>query len=450
MHGLRVLRGFVAALLYLIVSFAFRSRSTSAHAALDWGDPSAMAVMLAAPRQIMLGVSGLVLVVLAFAGFAFAWAAGRTPRRARRAGAGVAALAVGAVLLLQARVAATPDTQSDSTAVAAVGAATPDRAQPSSDAGTTPTLVDLIALVPGAEPALDRLVRLQVAPVKLGANRVVAFVTDAGGAPVPAEEIEVRTIVVTGLEQTAEPLSVETEPAEHGRVAVDGLPFDQEGWWRLAVMLSRPNSGEIAVPFYLLLPDPNIYGPDAVPIAPSPPEAVAVYERGLKTMTALHRVRYRQTMASGIGTAAFAEHDVTDGSDGRLPALRYRAWGGVEGYVIGDRLWYRRVGELWTTAETSPIVLPSAWGDEFTGATGFRLGRTEVVAGEPCQIVTFVAPAAPQRDIAWYAWWVGLESGQVRRETMVAGSHYMLTEYRDFDGPLTIEPPSGPIATPTA
>jgi hypothetical protein len=90
------------------------------------------------------------------------------------------------------------------------------------------------------------------------------------------------------------------------------------------------------------------------------------------------------------------------------------------------------------------VVPPSEWGDEYTGATGFTLLGEETIDGEPCQIVAFVAPELSEprrRTVAWYAWWVGTESGQVRRETMVSRVHYMMHHFSDFDAPLTITPP---------
>jgi len=63
------------------------------------------------------GIVGLLLVVAGLAGFAVAWVAGRTPLRKESAGLGTVALALGAILLLQARV---------STASAAIDLSTPN------------------------------------------------------------------------------------------------------------------------------------------------------------------------------------------------------------------------------------------------------------------------------------------------------------------------------------
>ena len=79
----------------------------------------------------------------------------------------------------------------------------------------------------------------------------------------------------------------------------------------------------------------------------------------------------------------------------------------------------------------------------------FRLGPVETVDGEPCQVVTFSQPSPSGQAwaAAWYAWWVGTETGFVRRETMVAPRHYMRYDYHDFNAPVTIAPPAA-AATP--
>ena len=94
------------------------------------------------------------------------------------------------------------------------------------------------------------------------------------------------------------------------------------------------------------------------------------------------------------------------------------------------------------------MIPPSQWDEEYDGATGFRLGRVEEAGGEPCQILTLVVPGTRGQVIAWYAWWVGRESGQLRREMMVSQSHYMRSDFSDFDAPVTIVPPVEAISVP--
>jgi hypothetical protein len=87
------------------------------------------------------------------------------------------------------------------------------------------------------------------------------------------------------------------------------------------------------------------------------------------------------------------------------------------------------------------MIQTSEWDEEYVGARGFQFGRTEEVRGEPCQILTFVVPGTEKQVVAWYVWWVGTETGLVHREMMVSQSHYMPSDFSEFDGPLTIEPP---------
>ena len=46
------------------------------------------------------------------------------------------------------------------------------------------------------------------------------------------------------------------------------------------------------------------------------------------------------------------------------------------------------------------------------------MGPGEEVDGELCQVVTFWQPphANPSRAPAWFAWWIGLASGELRRD----------------------------------
>jgi hypothetical protein len=110
--------------------------------------------------------------------------------------------------------------------------------------------------------------------------------------------------------------------------------------------------------------------------------------------------------------------------------------------IVGDRRWIL-VGEDWVEAEPIPFLTPAAWGEAYADATGFQVGPREEVDGELSQVVTFWQPPRtnPSRAPAWFAWWIGLASGEVRREAMVSTRHYMVYGYNDFDAPLEITPP---------
>lgn len=49
--------------------------------------------------------------------------------------------------------------------------------------------------------------------------------------------------------------------------------------------------------------------------------------------------------------------------------------------------------------------------------------------------------ARPSRAPAWFAWWIGLASGELRHEAMVSTRHYMVYSYSDFDVAPGITPP---------
>jgi hypothetical protein len=63
------------------------------------------------------------------------------------------------------------------------------------------------------------------------------------------------------------------------------------------------------------------------------------------------------------------------------------------------------------------------------------------MGGETTQVVTFYSPERQGQSEAWFAWWVGQETGNVHRITMVARLHYMVEEFRDFNVPFEIAAP---------
>lgn len=288
--------------------------------------------------------------------------------------------------------------------------------------------------------------QLNLTPARPGENAMTVGLANAAGTPVAADR---GTRVQVSAENLAEPektRSVEVETAG-GKPAQMRLSDERSDWWRLKVTPEISGQPTMTTPFYIILPDPNLNGTNALTRAGSDPAAEAVYSRGMAAQTGLHRVRFKQSMADGRGHNALSMHLINDGSDGQVPGFAYIAPGGLEAYVLGTYRWWRQPGQPWVVDGTSPMVPPSAWGEEYEGATDFRLGGNEMVDGELCQIVTFFVPertASPKRVAAWYAWWVGERSGQVHREAMVSDSHYMLNEFSDFNAPLPITPPIMP------
>lgn len=220
------------------------------------------------------------------------------------------------------------------------------------------------------------------------------------------------------------------------------VEFSQPGWWRLSVGV---DGAAAPADFYLLIPDPNINGPGAVPGSGTASEGEALFQRGLAGITGLNSVTYTQWLADGKGHAGLAEHIVTAGGDGAPPGFVYRAAGGMEAVVIGSTRWVHLPGDLgWTEQEGAVTVPPSEWGEEYLGATEFTILGEEEVDGARTQILAFKVPEVvePRRQTAaWYLWWVDVESGHVRREAMVSRIHYMLNHFTTFDEPVHLEPP---------
>lgn len=317
----------------------------------------------------------------------------------------------------------------------------PDRSADDSRPGG---VVELAGAIGRWEQNDDTVVRLRLEPGRTGENTISARTTDRAGTPVPPPGGAPLSMELTSIENEGAPLRLEGTVTGDGAVEASEVPLPHNGWWRAEVSVGPTADRRPPTPFYVLLPDPNANGAAAVDVSAVSPEAAAFFERGLASMTSLHRVRFRQSMADGMGNVAVSVQSVNDGSDGQPPTYRYQTPAGFQAYVFGGWRWMRTGDEPWTVDGSTPMIPPSEWGEEYAGATGFRLGRVEEIDGEACQIVTFVVPetTTPRRQkAAWFAWWVGTESGQVRREAMVSSKHYMLNDFSDFDAPMLLLPP---------
>jgi hypothetical protein len=298
-------------------------------------------------------------------------------------------------------------------------------------------------------------VMLHLAPGKPGAtNTISARLVARTGTPIasagPAQSI--TEITAQHLVPGSAPESLPLQPASSpdGTVSTSS-PLDGSGWWHLRVTVdgaARPAD------YYVLLPDPNINGPAAVPTSATTPEAEAVYARGMQSMTSLQDVQFTQWMADGQGNGAISYHAVHAGGDGTPGGFIFKAAGGMEAVVIDSTRWVKLPGTLgWDEQEGALSVPPSEWGEEYQGATGFTLIGEETIDGERTQLVAFTVPevSEPRRQIAaWYIWWVGVDSGEIRREAMVSRLHYMLNEFSGFNEPFALAPPgaSGTPVTP--
>jgi hypothetical protein len=318
-------------------------------------------------------------------------------------------------------------------------------------------LTEVVLTAPAGDAFAEETpwVQLRLAPLRPGEENSLRVSLEAPrGVPVPASDTGTRIVAMTvqpldGGASQPEPLSLEPESGSDGSL-VAIAPLDHAGWWRFAVEVV---GAEQPAQFNLLLPDPNINGPNAVGDFASSAEGEALFQRGLAATTALQSVRYTQWIADGAGNSAVSEHAIFAGGDGEPPAFSFRITGGMDAIIIGSTRWVRPPGvPEWQRQEGAAFVPPSEWGEEYSGATGFTLLGEETIDGETSQLVAFVAPELTEprrRTVAWYLWWVGTETGQVRREAMVSRRHYMFNQFGDFNEPLQILPPDEP-GTPAA
>jgi len=295
---------------------------------------------------------------------------------------------------------------------------------------------------------------LTLSPARSGDNALSVSFTNQDRTAYSGELPAKVVVTLSSLEFPARIAQIELTPNADRSFSATGATIGLDGWWHIDVALRWLGVEDLSLAYYVLLPDPNVFGLDAIKTPDSDPVAESIYAAGMANLTGLHTVRYWQSMSDNKGGVAYAEHTVNDGFDGKAaPGFIYRAPGRYEAYVIGTTGWMLENGE-WEVLETGQMIPPSRWDDEYQNATGFRLGNTETIDGECCQIITFVVPPTKQQVISFYAWWVGTETGQVRRDVMVSRAHYMTNNFVEFntDLPLDLPPdaPPDPFLSPVA
>ena len=319
-------------------------------------------------------------------------------------------------------------------------------------------LADVVPVDRAAFATESATVHLLTQPASPGVQTLVVRLTDGDGEAIaldPAPEVEVAWTPLssyTGEDDPAVATSV-LQPATAGALFTGAVTAPTAGWWQADVIVTPPGGIASRARFWLVLPDPNVTGQGLD--HGTDPEARALYERGLESLTALRSVRYTQRLGDG-GGSLYRSQTAVSAAEGEQPATYADTIIDPAGNVIaqqtivGDRRWIL-VGQDWVAAEPIPFLTPAAWGEAYADATGFQLGPREEINGELSQVVTFWQPPRtnPSRAPAWYAWWIGLASGEVRREAMVSTRHYMVYEYSDFDATLGITPPAV-VSTPEA
>jgi copper transport protein len=311
------------------------------------------------------------------------------------------------------------------------------------------TKIDLAAPLAGNDQVAEA-VHLIMSPMRAGQNEIRVNVglmdPESTGEVLPVQRVKLDFL---SLNHEADLRDVElTQDPVTGDFVSTGVQLTINGWWEIDVLVRRAGLEDVVVPFFVLIPDPNINGFDAPKFDGSNDQAESLFNNALQTEMALTSLHYTERLASGLGGVAVSERTVSTGADGS-PPVSLQTTSSIELLTIGDTSWQRTPGGDWIERTYIPVYPPSEWGSTYDGATDFQLGRRVMVNDKPAQIVTFYVPESDSQIAAWYSWWIDEETGHLVNEAMVSRLHYMRWRFYDFDQPVTIVPP-GSEATPQA
>lgn len=222
------------------------------------------------------------------------------------------------------------------------------------------------------------------------------------------------------------------------------MPLAVNGWWRAHVVVTRQGSQPVAADFSLLLPDPSFAGAERG--RPTDGAAAQWFDAAMARLGEIRTLRSEENLTDGVGNSVRTRYGY------QAPdRFAYATTSGSSSVAIGPDQYFREPDGAWVRqTRVSPVRYPADVQGYYTGATELTLGRQEQVDGERCQIVSFLVPAAPGRDDAWYVWWVGTTSHLIRRESMAATHHYMTTAFSDPDAPMSIAVPESSPSTGSA
>jgi hypothetical protein len=244
-----------------------------------------------------------------------------------------------------------------------------------------------------------------------------------------------------------------------------GVSLADPAWYAFDVTLDRGGRPAVTSTLYALLPDPSVYGGDAVDTPTSDPDAEALYQRAQATYGGWETGRWRENLGSGQDVLVVTQYAV-DGSDPKQAAMTTTSlYAGSfqpagngsptvqrnfsERVAIGTRWWSRDSG-VWSEASGLPVAGFPERADIYSGATSIRPAGTDEVGGIETRVITFYLPAKEGQAEAWFAWWIDPGTGTVVRMAMVAQMHFMIWDFYDIDAPLDIAPPGEAPATPMA
>ena len=316
------------------------------------------------------------------------------------------------------------------------------------------------------------LAHVSLSPLEPGSNSINVVVTDLDGNVLTAAASAFSArLTIQSLTPNVPPITPQLEPGGDDGTSwtVDDVNLPDQGWYEITVSLEAADDPFGAATMHTLLPDPSVYGVDAVRLPETDPEAQALYERTLERFASWDAVKWRESLGSGTDVLVVTDFTLTNRpgeipafmtdtqysgtfrprSDGTAPAQpRYDYAGSI---TIGDSAWRRRDDSGWEEVPTLGVSTQPERADIFTGATNIRFGGTDVMHGREVEVITFYLPQKGGQADAWFAWWVDPETGDLLRLAMITYMHFMIWDFYAINGSYTIGPPPGiPAASPTA
>lgn len=330
--------------------------------------------------------------------------------------------------------------------------------------GSLPVTLTNWMYAPGSSPASSdpvALAHVSVAPLQPGENTVEIELTDLDGDMLPAASAPAETIL------TVEPLAPDSSPmtppltrADQRAVWTSGeIELTDQGWYELTVALETTDESLGTATMYILLPDPSVYGADALDLPDTDPEAEVIFNQSLERYAGWNASRWRESLGSGTDVLVVTDFTLTSRpgeppafladtrytgafrsrSDGSPPAEPKLDYAGA--ITIGDDAWRQRDNSVWEQSSTRGVTTHAGRSEIYAGATNIQNAGMDSIDGRDAQVITFYLPPDGGQSEAWFAWWIDPNTGDVLRMSMVASIHYMLWDFFDINGSYTIAPP---------
>lgn len=300
---------------------------------------------------------------------------------------------------------------------------------------------------------------LQPPPLRTDGITHLVMLTLTGGIP-RNTTFEMRVFTPEG-----DPMQLDTAPqatltnlitGEHTDFAIeanDGVyaltqdAIQSDGWWQV-----RARIGESEALFTVLLPDPNLAGFSAPPVVETDPQASAMLVGALDVLSNNASLRWWEWLAGGNGSIIMAIFSVTTPESNGLPesfendsflAARIPPEGGPATFreenphtiTIGTE-GQRRINQGQAGPYSATNYLPIAeYATTYEGHDGVHFGITSEIGGRECQLVAFHLPGL---QAAWFAFWLDIETLELRELFMISTYHYMHWVYYDLNEPFEI------------